>query len=342
MEDPLYCPECAHSNPDENRFCGMCGERLPERGGRAKSTREEFGHREKWVEAPARPAVNPAPSVAPRLPDDPAPFETRGERRGTYKSSDPAPSFLGLGNAEYEKPEREISWRFWALMLLLLGVVALFGMQWRAGKLRANQPEPAKPSATQPAEEPAVRNEPPAPEEKQAQPAAGTETDKAAKPATDEKAAPQEGEPPSQPKEAKPKAKGDQAAQPEPKSDTDAAEPDQPKTEEKTQETRAAAPREFSDAVVKQADSFIAAGQCNEALRALRGAGENPKAMTKMGAMYLTGTCVQQDRVTAYAWFSQAFAADPHNLRLESTRRSIWSQMTDDERAKVEAGARAR
>jgi len=338
----LFCPECAHRNPDDNRFCGMCGERLPERGrrpaGKSELTREEFGHQEKWVEASARPSANPVPPVqrgaeppAQRLPDDAARFEERSERRGTYQPSEPPPSFLGLGNTEYE-PEREISWRFWALMLLLLGVVALFGMQWRANRLRANQPEPAKPAATQPAEEPAVRNEPAASDEKQAQPASGA--DQQAQPATEEK-------PKSE--EAKPKGKNDTAAQPEePKSESDAAEPDQPKAEEKQPETRAAAPREFSDAVVKQADSFIAAGQCNEALRALRGAGDNPKAMTKLGAMYLTGTCVGQDRVTAYAWFSQAFSADPHNLRLESTRRSIWSQMTDDERAKVEAGVHVR
>jgi hypothetical protein len=312
----------------------MCGERLPERGRRSAARGElkggELGHAP-VQEGPARPEANLVPPVR-RLPDDAARYEERSERRGTYHASEPAPSFLGLGSAEYEKPEREISWRFWALMLLLLGVVALFGMQWRAGKLRASQPEPAKPAATQPAEEPAVRNEPAAPEETQAQPASGAESDKTAKPATE---APKS-------EEAKPKGKSDAAAQSEePRSESDSAEPEQPKSEEQKPETRAAA-REFSDAVVKQADSFIAAGQCNEALRALRGASENPKAMTKMGAMYLTGTCVEPDRVTAYAWFSQAFAADPHNLRLESTRRTIWSQMSDEERAKVEAGVKIR
>lgn len=27
----MYCPECGHQNPIGNKFCGMCGERLPER-----------------------------------------------------------------------------------------------------------------------------------------------------------------------------------------------------------------------------------------------------------------------------------------------------------------------
>lgn len=332
----MYCPECAHRNPDENRFCGMCGERLPERGRRTATSRPvppvETVPSEKWVEAPAVEPANPAPPVV---------REERMERRGTWqrdqvRAGEPPASFLGLGNADYEPPEREISWRFWALMLLLLGVVALFGLQWRANHLRANEPEP-KPSATQPAsesaspaEEPAVKNEPAtgSAEEKQDQQA--TPADKAAQPATDQKTTPQESQPKSQ-------DKSEPAA--EPKSDTESNEPDQPKSEQARAEQ---APREFSDAVVKQADSFIASGQCADALRVLRGGNDNPKVMTKMGAMYLTGTCVQPDRVTAYAWFSQAFAVDPHNLRLESTRRMIWSQMTDEERARVEAGVRTR
>ena len=27
----MYCPDCGHQNPPGNRYCGMCGERLPER-----------------------------------------------------------------------------------------------------------------------------------------------------------------------------------------------------------------------------------------------------------------------------------------------------------------------
>lgn len=330
----------------------MCGERLPDRGrrtapARAGLTRSEFGHseaahEEKWVEGPARAGANPAASLErssvtrgpepplQRLPDDAARYEDGSERRGRYQPAEPAPSFLGLGNAEYERPQREISWRFWALMLLLLGVAALFGLQWRANQLRANQPGP-KPAAAQPAEpnappaeEPAVKND--ATEQPQAAPSGKEPAGQTAKPAGDQQTTPAEAQPKSESKTVE-----------EPPSASNAAT-DQPKAKE----TRAATPREFSDAVVKQADSFIAAGQCNDALRALRGAGDNPKAMTKMGALYLTGTCVEPDRVTAYAWFSQAFAADPHNLRLESTRRMVWSQMTDEERARIESGYKAR
>ena len=33
----MFCPECGTRNPEENRFCGMCGERLPDRTERAAS-----------------------------------------------------------------------------------------------------------------------------------------------------------------------------------------------------------------------------------------------------------------------------------------------------------------
>src|SRR5206468_2064949 len=27
----VYCPECGHQNPSGNKFCGMCGDSLPQR-----------------------------------------------------------------------------------------------------------------------------------------------------------------------------------------------------------------------------------------------------------------------------------------------------------------------
>src|SRR5438270_9584387 len=132
-------------------------------------------HGEKWVEAPASSANPAAISFIPagsqtRGPSDAGPSDrptdrgTSGssrslvdslaerrpaageERRGRRDVSEPSTmtssagsSFLGLGSADYEPPQREISWRFWALMLVLLGIVALFGLQWRANRLRAEQ-----------------------------------------------------------------------------------------------------------------------------------------------------------------------------------------------------------
>ncbi|HTK94188.1 MAG TPA: zinc-ribbon domain-containing protein [Terriglobales bacterium] len=354
----MFCPDCGHRNPDDNRFCGQCGERLPDRNRREPANRSA-----------ASPAATPLHEDKPGVTRSSAPPETfteapagtmysaaaRDERRVEAWRNEPrepvrrdarieptsSSSFLGLGSAEYEKPEREISWRFWALMLLIIGVAVLFGLQWRASKLRAEQQQP-KPAATQatPTTDDNQATTPP--------------KDESAVPSpTPEQGRPNEAQPPAKDKGAKPPKGAD--AKPESKNDTggdaadggDAAQskqdepPQSPKQIAKT-ETRAVAPREFSDAPVQSADHLIAGGACNDAVRVLKDAGDNPRAMTKLGAMYLTGTCVGPDRVMAYTWFSQAFQADPHNLRLENTRRMIWSQMTEDERARIESGASAR
>jgi len=376
----VFCPDCGTRNPGENRFCGMCGERLPDRTertstnksapaigappagrvpvSRAEDVLAEKMHADKWVEVPLRPAEpgmsslnsdsadaeHPARALVDSLAARPArDFDSR--RRPVAPALTSSPSFLGLGSAEtrsdrvavpyddYGPPQREISWRFWALLLVLLGVVALFGLQWRAHRLNANQgvAQPAPQSSPSDDVQQPASNNPAA-----STPAAAT----ADKPEGDNPQDKGKGAQTTEQQQDKP----DPAEAQPPKS---AAGNDGTATEERDAAPKEVAaltesPRDFSDAPVTQADSLIAAGDCNGAVRVLHGAGQNPRAMTKLGAMYLTGTCVASDRVTAYAWFSQAFNADPHNLRLESTRRTIWSQMTDTERAKVEAGVRPR
>jgi hypothetical protein len=417
----LFCPECGTRNPEENRFCGMCGERLPDRTERAASKKPgaaaivppttrvvdtpEPAHTDKWVEAPASQA-NPATSsagtprdlvdsLAERRPRNRYESDVREERRGRRDVSEPvgssAPSFLGLGSADYEPPQREISWRFWALMLVLLGVVALFGLQWRANRLRAEQGKPTPDSVSQPAGQSSPSDDlnsssnaagdnktDAQPKQDSSAPASTadqqqnkTTNDKVTKDKTATPAAtdnPDQSNDQNQKNSAEPKspkgaksssaksgaatasdASEDNAASDNSDGDIQDAQPSSPKSSDssesgssasraKVQKTRAETPREFSDAPVNQADSLIAGGDCNGAVRVLRAAGDNPRALTKLGAMYLTGTCVQSDRVLAYAWFSQAFNSDPHNLRLESTRRMIWQQMTDEERGRVEQG----
>ncbi|MBI2677203.1 MAG: hypothetical protein HYX28_00305 [Candidatus Koribacter versatilis] len=325
---------------------------------------EPAAHSEKWVEA-APSAANPAAST-PATSSDPSRAlvdslaarrgdreDTREERRGRREvSSSSSQSFLGLGSADYEPPQREISWRFWALMLVLLGVVALFGLQWRSNRLRAEQNKP-QPAQTQPADQTSTGDQtnPAGPASGEAQPndsgapastadaqqnrtttdTTGTK-DKSAPPAADEPKTPKT------PKGAQPKPEASATPEGEASPQGDGDKPIDDAAEPKTTTSL----REASDAPVRQAESLIASGDCNGAVRVLRNAGSNPRALTKLGAMYLTGTCVGTDRVTAYTWFSQAFNADPHNLRLESTRRMVWRQMSDDERAKVEQGVGGR
>lgn len=321
----MFCPDCGNRNPDENRFCGMCGATLPERNVRTERSTPPHAaappaHTEKWVEAPAERDVNPVPAA--REPVRAA----REERR-------PAGSLLGLGSVaddseyvEYEEPRREVSWRFWALMLVILGVAVLFGLQWRAHQLRAQQPQQEKTAPGQVAAPESSAPPPVAPEEgniiQSEEPSVPTEpASTPTQPAPEQ----QQAAPEAKPEEEKPK--------PEP--------PKREEAEEEPQEESAAAPapaREFSDAPVRIAESHIATGECAAALGVLREAAaeQNPRALTKLGAMYLTGTCVTQDRAAAYGWFTQAQQADPGNRRLESTRRMVWAQMSDEERERVE------
>ncbi|MGH9521306.1 MAG: double zinc ribbon domain-containing protein, partial [Terriglobales bacterium] len=50
----MYCPDCGHNNPEGNRFCGMCGETLPERGNRQKTSAEKE-HRERVAQHDPEP-----------------------------------------------------------------------------------------------------------------------------------------------------------------------------------------------------------------------------------------------------------------------------------------------
>jgi hypothetical protein len=325
----------------------MCGEKLPDRTRRTAENRpsppvnppqpEEKTHdvhREKSVEAPASPA-NPVYSMPPRR--DERRVETWGSEppRRAAEPSNSSTSFLGLGNTEYEKPEREISWRFWALMLLILGVAALFGMQWRASKLRAEQQQQQqqKPAATAPSDSGDEQQ----PKDQSALPSP-----------TPEQLQPNQAQPPVKEKDIPPgkgadaKAKSDEGTGGDAAHTTDSDNPQPPKEQAALDRRAEETPRGLSDAPVQQADHLIQGGACNDAVRVLRNANGNPRAMTKLAAMYLTGTCVGPDRVMAYTWFSQAFSADPHNLRLENARRMVWSQMSDDERARVESSSAAR
>ena len=61
----------------------------------------------------------------------------------------------------------------------------------------------------------------------------------------------------------------------------------------------------------------------------------NPKADVQMGALYMSGHCVTQDRVAAYIWFSRALALEPQNQYIERNRASLYAAMTPQERMRV-------
>jgi hypothetical protein len=61
----------------------------------------------------------------------------------------------------------------------------------------------------------------------------------------------------------------------------------------------------------------------------------SPRARSQMGALYATGTCVPQNRVEAYRWFSSALDLDPRNPWLARERDMLYSEMTSAERQRV-------
>lgn len=61
----------------------------------------------------------------------------------------------------------------------------------------------------------------------------------------------------------------------------------------------------------------------------------NPAASVKLGALYWSGTCVTQSKVTAYQWFSRAHSLEPTNRWVERSRNSLWASMSPEEQRRV-------
>jgi len=96
-----------------------------------------------------------------------------------------------------------------------------------------------------------------------------------------------------------------------------------------------------SDASVKLAELYIVGRgvdkSCDQAMVLLRSASahNSARARGKLGAMYATGECVDQDRVQAYHWMSMALEANPGSDWTARYRESIWNQMTSGEKMRA-------
>ncbi|MCU1285779.1 MAG: Sel1 [Acidobacteriales bacterium] len=103
----------------------------------------------------------------------------------------------------------------------------------------------------------------------------------------------------------------------------------------------AAAPTPTDNSQVDLAQKYLQGKgvpqDCNRGVSLLRSAARqaNPKARIQMGALYLSGHCVEQDLPQAYSWFAQAQELEPHNSWIERNLNSLWSKMTDEERRRV-------
>jgi hypothetical protein len=109
----------------------------------------------------------------------------------------------------------------------------------------------------------------------------------------------------------------------------------------KAELTKASAQQKPGDDLVAQGERFLygegVRRDCNQALVYFRAGAEeaNPRALSRMGALYATGTCVPMDRVMAYNWFSRALAHDSKNQLLEENLNMLWRDMSSGERNQV-------
>lgn len=347
----MYCYRCGKPNPQENRFCGMCGARLPEVP--QESPQDEAQRKEAGMPPapPAQRAVPPSPPLPP-----PAERELREEPR-RQASGIGGPSFLGLGGStlldEIEEEEaaeaRSRSRRRWAAALVVLVLGGLLLFQWtRSGpgleqlnelrtaitqQLSGAQAQPANPAQeAQPAGQDLEAGDSealPASDGLDAAEVEGTaERDDAAAPR-----APEVDE-----------GMGDFVPPPPP--DQEEAEPEAGLRAPPEQSARAQAARRTpaepappaSEELVRRADVFLNAAECEQGVILLRQAAQegSARAHVKLGALHATGRCVPMDRLTAYRWFTLAQRADPGNAHIAHSKQMLLRDMDDYERQRAE------
>jgi cytoskeletal protein RodZ len=278
------------------------------------------------------------------------------------------PSILGLGgdsDGDYllEDEDRHTGRKLLLTMFLLI-VVGLLVLQWRGGgfnNIRAalsavlQNPTAQTPTTTAPAQSASAQKP------QSDQPAAASSEPAQSKPADAEaKSANAETKSADETAAAQPSA--EKAAASEPKSADEtvaaarktppAAEPKQ-KPEEATEQQAEedAKPARKPPAVVvapkpaeapgarqyARAQAELSAHNCEQALIYFRAAADagSAAAASKLGAMYATGNCATQDRAEAYRWISRAATQEPANTWLARNRDMLWSQMTQQERARA-------
>jgi hypothetical protein len=252
-----------------------------------------------------------------------------------------------------ESPRRTVSWRAWAMVLLLCGFGYLGWKEWYAMR-HPVRPDVAKVLASQGQ---AASDEPVKPESHQS-----ADSSKAPKP--EQTASAQSNQSPpadagdNKQQAAPPPPEAAQGAKTEHASATASTEPTdsaaktkkKPALDEKpTEKPASTLPKNAEpptpEAVDYSKDPMLVRAQkyihghpqnCAMGLNYLKSAAEsNPKARIQMAALYQSGTCVAMDRAEAYHWFSLAQDMEPHNMWLEKSRSQLWANMSPQERARA-------
>ena len=370
----MVCDRCGYDNPESNRYCGMCGMRLDAKPKPAAEVAPLDAKPKPAAEAaPPPPAPQPPapPSTAASVAAASRSQQTSilgldGEAPSSTERPRPrvtGPSFLGLNDepspndAGYLLDDDEEQGGHFGLIIasLLLIAVAVGAFHYRsqlsayaaplyAAVMQRSNPQPQAPPATTdpaaaatstpppaanpgtpavPAPQPAAAAPQPAPEDKPAQ-APDAKTTEAAAPANPpEEAAPKaKGEDRTPRTKASQAAKFERASRPKPR----AAEPVSPE----------------NDPLLKLAQKYIRGegvrADCTTGMAYLREAMKRPNyaAASQMGALYATGTCVREDRVAAYRWFTSALQMAPDNQYLGLERDKLYGQMTSAERHRAD------
>ena len=406
--DPLEIEAPGYRSENGSRFAAS------QRG----HVRDIAHHREPVRDAVARTTVARQRVITGAAVENLDPQEAVEEVRRPKLTDRPAtisgPSFLGLGNeasnspfvyddprdggyvydSPNETPEylltevsRGVSWRAWALFLLLLIGAGLGYIQWRASQhqgpdiaailsgngavLDPNHPvvdnnhtkppaqkgtnaadssqadsskaaEAAKKADDDDSADADVNASAPSTESSESK-AASTESGKTAAAKTkqqDAEAAPTNSENTAAAKKVT--AKNDDA-------ETESASKASDETNASTKPAKSVRDEEppkpkslgDKDPLIIQADKYIQGRgvrqNCSAGVNLLReavGAG-NPEASVKFGALYWSGTCVTQNKVTAYQWFSRAHSLQPTNRWIERSRSSLWASLSPQEKQRV-------
>ncbi len=455
----IRCRECDHSNPDDHRFCAMCGAKL-EPANKPLDINDDdpleletpvyhFEDRSR-LRQPAqanlrdrqRERIRDTSSISsnggrgsqcvpnvesfPRNIIEPTTDRESGNGSNAEQVSGiGGPSFLGLNyesgsnrgfvydtprndgfiyDTDAESPEylledvsRGVSWRAWALFLLLIVGGGLGYIQWRAShhqgpdlasilarngatvdpsgpvmpdktakpasnsasntnadaaNAKNNSTADAKNSAgssTAADDEDSSVIDANAPADKHTKAAAADTDYKSGSVKTENKGAAQseddadESDTASNTKSAAAKTADEDSSAAKPESDGPVTKSAKAARKAEVADEKPAKPKTLGekDPLVIQADKYIQGRgvrkNCSAGVNLLRQAVSegNPAASIKFGALYWSGTCVTQSKVTAYEWFSRAHSLQPNNRWVERSRNSLWASMSPAEQRRV-------
>ncbi len=368
----MICDHCGHDNPAENHYCGICGTALERRPAAVAAHPGSVSERLRALTEDEQPKDGRNNSEAPEPRRAAVPsflgLEDAAPRRPPKSSSGiSGPSFLGLETpperASYllDDEEPQSHWRGYLAALLIVVVAILAGLQWRAevkteaykigtmlwARMHASSAQPNV-SEKVAGGTPPEMTPPPSPEN----PPQPSATSNLAPAGETTPPAIGSGAPASPSSEAA-------ATIPQPTASSDAGksagnissatDQQRPSATAKTDKAMAASSRNPAPANDQQrADALLLMAQkylhglgvprdCDQGLVYLREAVRQPSApaRSQMGALYATGTCVPQNRVEAYRWFSSAMEVEPTNPWLGRERDTLYGEMTAAERKQL-------